>query len=285
MNVSNARRLTCGLMLTGAVAGTAIAATPESGSVSKAAPKVEWTGETIGSYFSRVPTAVTEDDSVPCQAPSCDSFALTVADSANLTIAADIDQEADNAGSVTLRVRQPDGTVIVGSSGADEVSDGKPYKIQIKNAKTGDYTVEYWNNFFDGPITYSGYAELAVAAPASGAPAGGQPPAPQPTPAAGGPAPGPAPTQAIALSVKSAKAKGKKGSAKVTVSRTVKAVLAQLKKGKKVVATGKRGETTGTATIKFKAKKKLKKGKYTLTVTVTDGSTSAAKTVKVKVKK
>ena len=283
MIASNARRAACGLILTGAVAGTAIAATPESGTVSKSSPKTEWAGETIGSYFTRVPAAVTADDSVPCEAPSCDSFKLTVADQANLTITADIDQPDDNPGAVTLRVRQPDGSAVVASSGPDEVSDGKPFKVQIKGAKTGDYTVEYWNNFYDGPITYTGTAELAVA---GGTPASGPPPSPQPTPGAGSGSGGGAPaTQAIELSVTGAKAKGKKGSAKVTVNRPVKAILAQLKKGKKVVAKGKLGETSGTATIKLKAKKKLKKGKYTLTVTATDGSTSTAKTVKVKVKK
>ena len=273
----NARRAVCGLLITGAVAGTAVAATPDAGTVSASSPKVTWTGETTGSYFTRVPTAVSADDSVPCQAPSCDTFALKVETKANLTVAADIGQPSDNPGAVTIRVRKPDGSVVVGSSGADEVSEGKPYKVQIKGADVGDYTVEYWNNFYDGPITYSGYAELAVPKPAAPAPVD----VPAPTTA---PAPTTETTQAIDVTVAGAKAKGKKASAKVTVSRAVTGITATLKKGAKVVATGTRGATSGTATIALKAKKALKKGTYALTVTATDGKTSTAKTVKVKVK-
>jgi hypothetical protein len=273
-------RVLCGILLAGgAFAGVAGAATPGEGTVSKAAPKVTWAGQTTGSYFTRVPTAVTADDSIPCQAPSCDSFALTVGDSANLTVGADIDQPADNAGAVTLRIRKPDGSVVVGSSDADAVSAGKPYKVQIKNAPTGVYTVEYWNNFYDGPIDYAGFAELAVPAAATPAPSTGGTTTTPP------PASGPAPTQAIDLTVKGAKASGRKATATVTVSRQVSSLSATLKKGSKTLGSARRGTTSGTVKLAVKTKKKLKRGAYSLTVAASDGSTATTKTVKVRVKK
>jgi hypothetical protein len=269
----------CGFLIAGGMlAGTAVAATPESGEVSKAAPKVQWTGQTTGSYFTRVPAAVTADDSVPCEAPSCDTFALKVADSATLTVAADIVQPADNPGAVTIRIRKPDGSVVVGSSDADAVSEGKPFKMTIKNAPTGDYTVEYWNNFYDGPIDYTASAELAVPPPAIAPPTVAAPAAP-------------APVEAIGLSVSAPKvsarslAKTRKLAAKVTVSRAVTAVTATLKKGAKKVGAGKLGATSGTAKLTVKTAKKLKPGRYSLVVNATDGTTSTAKTVKVTVRK
>jgi hypothetical protein len=276
--VRSHRRVLCGFLIAGGMlAGTAVAATPESGEVSKAAPKVTWAGQTTGSYFTRVPTAVTADDSVPCQAPSCDTFALKVADSATLTVAADIVQPSDNPGAVTIRIRKPDGSVVVGSSDADAVSEGKPFKMTIKNAPTGDYTVEYWNNFYDGPIDYTASAERAVPPPAVA----------PPTVAA----PAPAPVEAIALAVSVPKvsarslAKSRKLAAKVTVSRAVTAVTATLKKGAKKVGAGRLGATSGTAKLTVKTAKKLKPGTYSLVVNATDGTTSTAKTVKVAVKK
>jgi hypothetical protein len=278
--VRSHRRVLCGFLIAGGMlAGTAVAATPESGEVSKAAPKVTWAGQTTGSYFTRVPAAVTADDSVPCEAPSCDTFALKVADSATLTVAADIVQPADNPGAVTIRIRKPDGSVVVGSSDADAVSEGKPFKMTIKSAPTGDYTVEYWNNFYDGPIDYTASAELAVPPPAVAPPTVAAPP------------PGPAPVEAIGLAVSVPKvsarslARSRKLAAKVTVSRAVTAVTATLKKGAKKVGAGRLGATSGTAKLTVKTAKKLKPGTYSLVVNATDGKTATAKTVKVTVKK
>jgi len=278
------RRVLCGILIAGGLASTAVAATPESGTVSKSSPRVDWTGQTIGSYFTRVPAAITANDTVPCEAPSCDSFALTVADSANLTVAADIGQPADNAGAVTIRIRKPDNSVVVGSSDADSVSAGKHYKIVIKNAPTGAYTVEYWNNFFDGPIDYNGYAELAVASatppPNDGTSA---PPPPGGTP--------PGQTEAIDLQVKVGKVssrklrKSRKFPATITVSREVSSVTATFAKGKKTLGKGTLGRTSGTKKLTVKTAKKVKKGTYSLSVVATDGETSTSKVVKVKVRK
>jgi hypothetical protein len=277
MNVKTGR-LVCGMLISGAaLAGTAVAATPEEGSVSKSAPKFEWTGETTGGYLTRMPTAVSGSEETPCEAPSCDQFALKVADSANLTIAQMLDSESETAG-LTLRIIKPDGSVVQEDANSGAAA-GKYFKVVIKNAPTGDYTVQHYNNAAD-TMSYSSYAELAV--PAAPAPA---PAAPVTSP------PPPAPVEAINLAVATGKASAKKLAksrslpVKVTVSREVKSITATLKKGSKTVGKGSLGVTSGTKTLKVKIAKKLKKGTYSLSVLATDGSSSAGKTIKVKVAK
>lgn len=277
-------RRTLGIAITGGalLAGTAVAADPESGTVSNASPKVQWTGEVTGSFFNRYPVVATEDDGVPCEAPSCDTFALTVADKGNLTLTADIAQPEDNPGSVTLRVRQPDGSTVISSG--DNVSEGKPHKFTIKNAATGDYAVEYYNNFVDGPIGYTATASLPATAPA---PAPGEP-APAPTPS--GPASPPAPTS-FSLTVKPAKTsarranRSRKAFATVTSDREI-SVQAALKKGSRTVGKGAIAKLNGKGKLALKLSRKLKAGKYKLTVAGRDAAgTTVVRTVAVKVRK
>ena len=269
------------MTLAAAVAGTAVAATPENGTVSESAPKVEWTGETTGGYASRMPTAVSGSTETPCEAPSCDTFTLKVEKSANLTVAEALDSESETA-AFTMRITKPDGEVIQTDSDPGAASGGKYAKVVIKNAPTGEYVINHYDN--STAMSFKAYAELAVA----GAPA----PAPQP---GGGPAPATQPStqtvQAIDLQVKAGKAsakklaKTKKLPITVTVSREVKSITAALKKGSKVVGKGSLGTTSGTKKMNVKLSKKLKKGTYTLSVVATDGTTSTEKVIKVKVKK
>jgi len=276
----------------------AIAAEPDKGTISASSPKVTWTGEVVNSYFNRVPMAVTEDDSVPCGPSTCDAFELTLQTPGNLTILANVDAEEDNPGAVTVRVRN-EGNATVFSSDADSVSENKPYKIVIKNAKAGVYDIEYTNNFA-GPVTYKASAELPGATPvpsnAAQSPAG----APQSSPAQQG-TPGPVqpPQQtssSFTLTVKAAKTSARKAKrsrkvfASVSVDREVQSATASLKKGKTVIGKGKLGTFNGTKklTVKLskKAAKKLKKGKFSLTVAAKDGQgVTVIKTVAVKITK
>jgi hypothetical protein len=263
--------------------GGAIAATPESGKVDNANPKVEWAGETIGSFLSVNPMANSPED-FPCVPPSCDTFTLTVGDGPQeLTIGADVQDGDGDGGNVFIRLTAPDGTVTFTEGTAD---DGKPAKVKVKKAVSGEYIVDYLNNFIDGPIPYAAFAELGVAAPAAPAPA---PPTSGPAPA---PAPGSEPKESYTITVKAGKLsatkirKTRKAAATVTVSRPVKSITAQLRKGKTVVGKGAVGMTTKTAKVTLKVAKKLKPGKYTLAVAATsDQDVKAFKTVKVTVKK
>ena len=265
-------------------AGVAVAATPSSGKVDNTNRKVEWTGETTGSFLSINPMLNAPED-FPCAAPGCDTFTLTVADAPQeLTIAADLQDGDGDGGDVILRITSPDGTRTLHEGTAD---DGKPTKVKIKKAVNGDYVIDYLNNFIDGPIPYAASAELGVAA--APAPAPGPAPAPAPAPQ---PAPGPAPNEAYTVSVKAGKLSAKKvnktrkASATVTVSRPVKSIVAELRKGRSVVAKGAVGATQKTAKVTLKASKKLKPGKYALVVTATsDQDVKAVKTVNVTVRR
>jgi methionine-rich copper-binding protein CopC len=270
-------RALCGIALAGVAAGTAIAATPDSGTVNEATPKVEWTGETTGGYLTRMPTAVSGSTDTPCEAPSCDTFALKVKKSANLTIAESLDSDSESA-AFTLRIVKPDGEVVQTDSDPGAAAN-KYVKVVIKNAPTGDYTIEHFDNAADGN-SFKAYAELAVAAAKPVVPpVVGETPAP------------PVTVQALDLGVTVGKlsakklAKSKKLAAKVTVSRAVTGITAALKSGAKVVGKGSLGATSGTKTLSLKLAKKLKKGSYSLSVVATDGTTTTEKVIKVKVAK
>ena len=280
MNLTKSRVLGGILIAAGALGGTAIAATPESGTVSEASPKVTWTSELTGSWFASRPVILEQaagaNGTFPCEAPTCDTFTLTVADQKDLTIGLD-GPEADDQ--VIYRITKPDGEYVSGTENAG----GNGYLIvKIKGAPKGDYVIEQWN-FYTGSATHENYAELAVAAPAPVAP-------PATTNTGGGqPTPGaqPGTVEAIDLTVKAGKgsAKKRKLPVTVTVSRAVTKVTATLTKGKKVVAKGSFGAMSGTKKLNVKLGKKVKKGSYSLTVVATDGKASATKTAKAKVSK
>lgn len=277
------RRATCGILIAcGAIASTALAATPESGTVSEASPKVTWTSELTGSWFpSRAviaEQAAGQNGMTPCEAPTCDTFTLTVADQRDLSIGLN-GPEADDQ--LIYRITKPDGEYV---SGTENAGANGYLVVKIKNAPTGSYLIELWN-YYTASATHENYAELAVAKPAPVAPpAGGTPPP-------SGNAPQPTTVEAISVDVKVGKASAKKLArsrklaATVTVSRPVTSVKAVLKKGSKTVGKGSLGATSGSKKLTLKLSKKFKKGTYSLTVVASDGKTSGTKTIKVKVGK
>ncbi len=275
------RRIAVALTASGAFAALAtagIAADPSEGTVDPATPKITWTGETTGSYLVLNPMNNDPEDT-PCEAPACDKFALKVAGGpANLTLTNEVEDDDATGG---IRVEKPDGSIVYASGPS---ATGKPFKLQIKAAPNGDYSVGMINNFIDGPQPYTGGAELAVpkpAAPAAPAPA----PAPAPT--------GPAPAQDFTLTVKAPKsasarklAKKRKLAVTVTVSREVAKITAKLAKGSKTAGTGFLGRTSGTKKLTVKTSRKLKKGSYKLTVAATDAQgTTVVRTLPIKVKR
>ena len=292
------RRVLCGILLAAGLAGSAVASEPESGTVSSANPRVEWSMTTTGSYFVRIPVAVSEHEDAPCEAPTCETFALKLAEKANLTIGTGFE---DGAGNFTVRITQGD-SVTYASSTTNDHNRAKPFKVSIKNAAAGDYTIDVWNNADTEAKTF-GFAEIPTTTTTGGGTTGGGTPGGQTgDPQQSGPGTSPVPSgggsggvQAINLRVTVGKQsarklkKARKLKAKVTVSREVTSITAALKKGSKTIGKGKLGRTSGTKSITLKIAKKLarklKKGSYTLNVLATDGKTSTSKTVKFKVRK
>lgn len=268
-------RIAAGAALAVAIPAAAIAATPERGEVSSAKPKVKWAGEVTNSYFSRILVVQSDDDSVPCDGSACDEFTLGVKNQADLQISADTPGgTGTGTDQVTLRIYKPDGsyTIFTGDSSSEQ-----PFKVKITNAATGDYRIQYWNNYV-GTSGYNGAAELLVPPVETPGP-GTTPPPGQPTPTA------------FNVSVKTGKASAKKLNrskklvATVTTSREA-SIVATLKAGKKAVGKGTLAKLNGTGKVTLKLSKKLKKGTYSLAVQATDANgTKAGKTIKVKVSK
>lgn len=285
--------LAAGVVLAGATA--AVAATPENGTVSKASPKVTWTGQVSNSYFNRVALlladAAGQSDTVPCGPQTCDTFKLTVADQDDLTITADAPESTSSTGGagsqVTLRITKPDGSKELHTTDTPGASPEKPFIVKFKKAPAGEWAIEYYNYFYGGAIDYNASATLGAAstAPAPASPKPGE--APPPTPGSN-----PQPQDGLSVDVKasggSAKKlnKSRKLGATITVSRAVKNATAILKSGKKVVGKGKLGAFSGSKKVTLKLSKKLKAGKYSLVVSASDGAgSSATKTVALKLKK
>ena len=260
-----------------ALAAPAIAADPESGDVSNAAPKVEWKG-TAGGYGASIVADV--NGSFPaCQAPTCDEFTLNVKDQADLTVAITTD---DGTGFTTIEVEDPDGTINY-NGGAEEQATSV---IKIKKAKPGAYIVRTMTN--NPPAqgdAYSGVATLG-SAPAAVTPppsSGGPTPPPSSQPPSSQPAPSAAPT----ITVKPGKLSARKAKKKLTIGLSsdgrVSGLVATLKKGSKKVGSGKLATLNGPGKIALKVKK-LKKGSYTFRVAgKSDAGNVVATQVKLKI--
>ena len=264
-------------------AASAVAAEPESGSVSAAAPTTEWKGTAPGYGFSLA--ADVQGGIDPCEQPYCDVYTLEVKTSATLTIALTTDS---GAGFTTVEVEKPDGTKLYNGGASDQATTS----FKINNAPVGKYIIETETNERPGRGQYSGKASLAVASsdppsgdtpPPSGSGGGGD----------GGTAPGAAPGSTtpgptgvtLQTNTKSAK-RGKRVKLAVTSSGPVSNVVAQIRKRKKVVATGKLARVSGKATISVKAKKALKAGSYTVVLRGTDSAgAKIGSTTKLKLKK
>ncbi len=138
-----------------AAAMPAAAATPPSGTVSTASPQTAWAGTAHG-YVVRNGVELTG----LCEAPTCDTFVLTVADAGALTVTAQAtgaDENFSPGGFVYLEVVKPDGDYVLdgGEAGNPETS------ITIGNAEPGAYTVKVaTNQDVSEPGTYAGSATL-----------------------------------------------------------------------------------------------------------------------------
>lgn len=246
----------------------ALAAEPGEGTVSSGSPRVEWAGQSVNGGATTIPS-LANNGTIACVAPSCDTFALTVADSADLTVFADA---PDTGGFLMLEIVKPDGETIYSSGAEGETSN----KARIKKAPAGEYTVHIAANALDA-VDYTAYAELAVAAAAPAAPA---------TPAAPAPA---AAERAATLSIKtrSLSAKRARKAPKLTIAsdREVTDVVASIRKGSRVLGEAKLAKLSGAATVKLKLRKALKRGTYTVSVAAKQGTRSVGATRRLAVKR
>jgi hypothetical protein len=250
-----------------ALAVPALASDPSSGEVSKANVKASWKGETTNGGATTI-TSIMNEGTVVCEAPTCDTYALNVKDSDQLTITA-------TAGSAftMVEVVLPDGTTIYNSG--EETSNSTT--VQIAKAPVGAYEVHVALNSLVTTGTYNGMAVLGPV-DSKGRPAGSA--TPTPTPGAS-PTPEPQPTQPGAqLTIKTRKASARKVAKKLKVtvaaSAPVTEVKAFLKRGDKMLGSGTIARIDSSAAITVKLKKKLKAGKYTLSVV---GKDSGGRTV------
>lgn len=256
-----------GSLATGLVASSQ-AASPESGTVSAAAPKVNWEGtvQSSGIFYM----AWDEDPEIPCDPPACDPFMLKV-DGAHslLTVSLNVQNEsaAGGEGGGGLRIKLPSGEYnwVKGTSGPKTA-----LRVKLKNPAPGDYEVTSVASYICcGPSDYLASAEVPGGAPA-----------PAPAPATGAPAPSASPEPAPSITVKAGKlsAKKLKKAKKFTVALSsngqVNKLKASFRKGKKAIGAGTLASLNGSGklTIKIakKAAKKLKKGTYSFSVSGTD---------------
>jgi hypothetical protein len=280
----------------GLVAAPAHAATPESGKVSKDAPRVEWNGEAHGYLFTALNILFSETPAGPqCVPTTCDEFTLEVADKDLLTVT------ASGGGAVGafigLQVVDPEGksTFTPGGEGAPEST------IQVANAPTGEYTVRVWTNNpqgFDGSYTgvavlgpVDGAAPEEEAAPAPAPPAQPAPqpqPQPQPAPAAQQPSQAPPPAPSVNVLTKGASARKLGKSRRLTVALTssgpLSGVTARLVRGKSTVATGKLAALDGSGNVVLRLTRKLTAGTHRLVLIGKSASgTPVATTVTLKI--
>jgi hypothetical protein len=261
-----------------AAAVPALAADPGEGTVSASAPKVSWKGQSINGGATTIP-AVGNGGAPVCQAPSCDTFALTVKDSADLIVFADA---PDSGGFTMVQIVKPDGEKVYNSGAEGETST----KVRIKKAPAGDYKVEIATNALD-PMEYSAYAELVVPPPPVAPAQPGATPTPAPTtapPATTAPQAEPGANLGLKTRSLSARRAKKKPALVVTADREVTQVKATLKKGKKVVGKASLAKLAGSGKLTFKLRKALKAGSYTVSLSAKQGTRTVGLAAKLKVK-
>jgi hypothetical protein len=256
----------------------AMAAEPGEGTVSAASPKISWSGQSVNGGATTIP-AVANGGAEACVPPSCDTFNLTVKDTYDLTVAADA---PDTGGFLMIQIVKPDGEKVY--SGGAEGDTGN--KVRVKKAPAGDYQIQIAANALQ-PVDYNATAELAVAANTPVTPPPAATPAPTPAPAGPAPAAAAEPSANLGLKTRSLSAKRAKKAPKlvVTADREVTEVVAQIRKGKKVLGKAKLAKLSGTGTVKFKLRKALKKGKYTFTIAAKQGTKTVGLTTKLTVKR
>ena len=248
-----------------AIAGPATAASPESGSVSKATPEAKWTGEAAGYGISVVNNFQNTAEQV-CEAPFCDVYTLQVVDQGDLNVTA---FDTDKLGFVQVDVVKPDGTYEYNGGEADKAST-----IIIRNAPAGTYTVRVLTNSPVGfDASYAATAKLQLPQPdvAVEEPVVPAAPAQPQAQAPAQPAAAPAPTVTIKTRKASAR-KSRKGLAiALACSGELRNVTVVLKKGAKTAGTAKLATLGSAGTARVKARG-LKRGAYTVAVTGTDAA-------------
>lgn len=138
------------------VPGTALAATPATGEVSKDKSTQKWSGQATSSFVQFVPTV----EDTRCDAPFCDEHTLEVKDSGKLTL---VLNSPDSAMFVDMRVTTPDGEVTVFGGNDTE----KVHTEVFDDAAVGTWKIAIYNNALAGLNTgdYTGKATLVVPAP------------------------------------------------------------------------------------------------------------------------
>jgi hypothetical protein len=263
------RALVAALAVLAVSSPAAVAADPESGSLSKSSPSVSWTGVSdigfLTTYSWIVTDVVGEDAPVLCQAPSCDTFSLNVAEAgADLVVAVTAGQEITG-----VVIEHPDG-----SRTYDEGIEPEPTTtVRLRRAKAGDYTVRVAVTGIDAEpykavagLEFPAVPKPAVTAPAATAPA----PAAAPAPVAA------APGVAVAATKVSARKAKRRLSVALSSTGPVANVRVVLRKGSKVVATGTLLELDGKGRLTLKLKKALKAGSYSIAVSVPGGAGATA---------
>ena len=284
--MSSARSLPLAALVSLAIIAIALpaqAAEPASGTLSDAAPSLQWSGE-AGGYGTSVVADINGQFPEPCEQPNCDTFDLELKDSGDLTVTLRTNEGAF----MTMEVEDPSGTITY--NGGSEDSDTTT--IKLKKAKTGKYIVRAMTN--NTPAEEHGYTGVATlgSPPAAATPAPAGPPAPGATPTPSGQSPAAAqPAARIIVRSRTGSArKARKGMVvKLTVTSKVTRLSAVLRRGKskKAYAKGKLAKVSKTGKLKLRTKRRLKRGTYKLTLRAKDASSGAtvATTVKFKVKR
>jgi hypothetical protein len=291
------KRVALAAVAVAVAAGGATAATPESGTLGKASPKIKYSGVVATQQAYPYYQIWNSDPSAPC-ASGCDTYTLTVADPGKVVLKFELGSAGTTGnGFIGVRIAYPDGSYTYESG---ESAPKSPMAVTIANAKAGEHVITVTTNFVccnDQTFTATGDwtdPNAPAPAPTDPAPGGG---------GAGGTGGGgtgggttPPPTQPTTpqeftvdgkvgkISAKKAK-KGKTISVKATSSRSLQSMSLTFKKGTKKVGSATLSPFPGTATMKIKLTSALKKGSYGLVVAGADNGKTVAKVVKVKVAK
>ena len=253
------RRILTALVLLALVA-PASATDPSSGKVSKASPKVTWTGAVTGFLAWQL----YNQGQGMCNDPSCDTFTLEVADGpANLVL-----RVKSGDSNIYLEVVRPDGKSELFGGASQDV------KATIKNAPNGTYTLNIAQNE-QTQGAHEGTAELVFPAPAAT-------PAASPAP----PAAAPAPVQMTVKGGRVSARRARKVVASVTTTGPVTGLKAVLRRRSRTVATGTLARLEGTGKITLKVRGRLKPGTHVLRLSATDSAGRAVSaTAKLRVRR
>lgn len=239
---------TTALALSFALAGSAVAATPGSGRLSRTEGKVKWSGEANGYGLTAI-NIVTDTAGTVCEQPFCDRFALEIADAGGVFRVSAIDTAG--IGFVQIDVVNPDGSVDYYNA----AEQGKPTVAEYKDTPAGAYEIRVLTN---NPVGLDGSYSANATLTFPGAPVS-EPPAQLPA--------------ATKLTIKTGKASARKLRKGVRVKLAsdgeLTGLVATLARKNKKVARGKLARLQGKGSIKLKGRK-AKRGRYTLTVTGND---------------